>query len=201
MATPEAPQPAFVKPASGPLSGSPAYEKLLSRNGRTRTQTADSRGGGGIVDEFGKRPNRSTHELPATIGANEAEHARGAVATKSAFKRTYECCCRIWRKVPVATFAIGSDFEGHIVFPANVFDVPRQLGRAACASRRRDRRRRRIRQLVSHKSSKTRSEALDKESMDTHPPVLRQDRRDWSTIQSNYDHSPLNFFALHPATQ
>src|ERR1700677_765855 len=88
----------------------------FSGKGGTRARVVHPLGGGGVLGQLRKRANRPAHELPSAVGAYEAENARGAVAAKRAFKRAHECCRRIGGKVPVAAFAVGSDFEGHVVW-------------------------------------------------------------------------------------
>jgi len=70
----------------------------------------------GIANELRRWANRPANQLPAAIGADEVQLARGTVAAVRALKGANECLPRIGREVLVAAFAVGSDFEGHIVW-------------------------------------------------------------------------------------
>ena len=63
-----------------------------------------------IIDQLGGRANWTPHQFAAAIGANTV-HGDGAIGTESALERAHHRLARRWRKILVATFAIGTQLK------------------------------------------------------------------------------------------
>src|SRR5215204_5221235 len=63
-----------------------------------------------VVYELGGGPNRAAHQFAAAVRAPSAGQPIGrARRTEGAFERADQRVRRVWRQVPVAAFAVGSE--------------------------------------------------------------------------------------------
>ena len=72
-------------------------------------QHADGRGR--VLHQLGRRADGPAHKFAAAVGANVAELGRGAVEAESALEGADVGLLRGGREIPVAAFAVGSEFE------------------------------------------------------------------------------------------
>lgn len=82
------------------------------RSARRRPKDADC--GGLILIELRGRANRTPDEFAAAIGTNETELLRCTFQTKSALEGADVSLAGIRRQIPVAAFAVWTQFQRHV---------------------------------------------------------------------------------------
>ena len=65
----------------------------------------------GMARQSVHRPDRPPYQLAAAIGTSPFEHTFRAIAAKRAFEGADPGVRRVGRQIPVAAFAIGSQFQ------------------------------------------------------------------------------------------
>src|SRR5690348_18345819 len=85
-----------------------------------------------MLRELFCRPTRTGHHFTAAVRALALEHAIGAGAAKGAFERADDGVSRVWRKIAIAAFAIGTKRQ-HVFSPwiSRIFCLAGRLYRDA----------------------------------------------------------------------
>jgi hypothetical protein len=65
--------------------------------------------------QFRGWPDWTTYQFTAAVGADEVEFLRGTLEAEGTLEGADERVGGIGRQIPVATLAVGAEFEGHRV--------------------------------------------------------------------------------------